>query len=141
MKLYSAIALLLLLFLFACSPCDIDQPDTAANRKGFEAHLGFQPTGEVTEVYFYADEWGGDAKYLLAFKAPQNVVDSIVKQQELKRESNQDYDSDSEKFPWWSSEFRRQAEFYQFEDERREILRQLWHDPATGRCHFRLVYW
>ncbi|WP_302453422.1 hypothetical protein, partial [Victivallis vadensis] len=81
----------------------------------------------------------GMPKYLLAFKAPPNVVDAIVKQQELKRESNQGYDSDSERFPWWSSEFRRQAEFYQFEDERREILRQLWHDPATGRCHFRLV--
>ena len=83
----------------------------------------------------------GMPKYLLAFKAPPNVVVAIVKQQELKRESNQGYDSDSERFPWWSSEFRRQAEFYQFEDERREILRQLWHDPATGRCHFGLVYW
>ena len=62
MKLYSIIALLLLLLLFACSPCDIDQPDTAANRKGFEANLGFRPTKEITDVYFYADEWGGDAK-------------------------------------------------------------------------------
>lgn len=131
----------LLLVFGSCTRFDTKTPDASANRKGFETHLGFPPAEEVTEVYFYADEWGGDAKYLLAFKAPPNVVDAIVKQQELKRESNQGYDSDSERFPWWSSEFRRQAEFYQFEDERREILRQLWHDPATGRCHFRLVYW
>ena len=68
----------ILSFLFlGCSRYDAKTPDTQANRKGFAHIIGFSPTSDVTEIYFYADEMGFEPLYCLAFQSsPKNVKKS-----------------------------------------------------------------
>lgn len=131
----------LLLVFGSCTRFDTKTPDASANRKGFETHLGFPPAEEVTEVYFYADEWGGDAKYLLAFKAPSEVVDRIVREQGLKPATTCIYAGDQERYPWWDPQVRRLGRCYALEDEQREILCYLWYEPESRRCQYCLIYY
>ena len=52
--------------LVGCEPqYNHDQPDTAANRQGFEKHLGVPASDAVSNVYYYADALGADSTYQL----------------------------------------------------------------------------
>ncbi|MCK5116663.1 MAG: hypothetical protein KAR44_08685 [Candidatus Aegiribacteria sp.] len=64
--------------LCGCTAYDVDTPDTAANRKGFERHLMLAPTDAVSQVYYYADEMGADVRYQLSFKCDKTTIDQIV---------------------------------------------------------------
>ncbi len=55
-------------FMFTgCTSYDHDKPDTENNKAGFERHFGFEPTEDITNIYYYADELGIDQTYQLSF--------------------------------------------------------------------------
>jgi len=67
------------LLLAACTDYDVGTADTPANREGFTKHIGFEPSDDVTEVYYYADELGADVQYQLSFKCPKEVAEKIIR--------------------------------------------------------------
>ena len=62
----------------ACTEYDVDTPDTPANRRGFQSHIGFEPGTDVKRVYYYADELGADVQYQLSFQCSKEVADKII---------------------------------------------------------------
>jgi len=130
--------------LCSCSDYDVKKADTKANRNGFKTCFGFSPDSSVTGIYFFADEWGGDAKYWLAFSAPQTVIEKIIQKWELKP-AVADWDTGTggsgDQFPWWNVEERREADYYCYDNQKKEILRQLWYNPKTKKCQAALTYW
>ena len=68
----------LVLLLPGCTDYDVDTADTPANRKGFAERLGFDPGGDVTGVYFYADELGADVRFQLSFHCPKEIAEKII---------------------------------------------------------------
>lgn len=147
-KKRSALQCLLLIMsisIFAsCSRYDANIPDTKANRKGFAQHLKVTPDKEVTDVYFFADEWGGDTAYWFAFSAPVGVVDKIVKNLGLTLTGDPENGFDppvSQPLAWWNAEERKKSQYYEFRDEKKEILRCLWYHPETQKCQINITYW
>jgi len=132
--------LLFPLVFCSCSRCDYDKPDTKANRNGFRNLCGFVPGKETTGIFFYADEWGKDAAYWLAFSAPQEVIDKIIQKLKLKQAV---WDTGSnpivDDFPWWDAAERSRSDYYRFEDEDRTI-RELWYNPKTRKCQMAVTY-
>jgi len=136
----SVCGLLFFISFCSCSRCDYDKPDTKANRKGFCNICGFTPEKETTGIFFYADEWGKDAAYWLAFSAPQKVIDKIIKKLKLEKTvwdsgSNANVDN----FPWWDATERSRSDYYKFEDEGR-MIRELWYNPKTQKCQMAVTY-
>ncbi len=83
------------------TPYTHDRPDTIENKKGFERHFGVSPSPDVTELYFYADELGIDAKYQLGFKADRSTVDKIIAKLGLEQMDQSFDDQIATEFPWW----------------------------------------
>lgn len=126
----------------SCSRCDYNKPDTKANRKGFCNICGFAPNKETTGIFFYADEWGQDAAYWLAFSAPQEVIDNIIKKLELKKavaDWNAGSNANVDAFPWWSTAERNNSQYYRF-DNGAGIVRELWYNPQTQKCQMAITY-
>ncbi len=133
-----------LLLWCSCSRYDVDKADSKANRRGFEQCFGFPAGDSVTGVYFFADEWGGDAQYCLAFFAPQEVIDRIIREWELSLVAAGGSAAPGgtvDSLPWWDAGERRDSKHYRYEDEAQEISRQLWYNPETQKCQAVIVYW
>lgn len=130
--------------LVSCSRYDANTPDTKANRNGFAQHLKISPGKEVTDVYFFADEWGGDTAYWFAFSAPAGVVNEIIKNLELALTNDPENGFDppvSRPFAWWSAEERKKSQYYEFRDEKKEISRSLWYNTETKKCQMNITHW
>ncbi len=138
------LSLAILTFACSCSDYDWDKPDSKANRAGFESHFGFKPQKDVTNVYFFADEWGGDASYWFAFSAPREVIDKIIQKWKLTSvEKNSDNYTPpvTEALVWWNLEERKKSLRYEFRDEAKEIECHLWYDPETQKCQVVIIYY
>lgn len=143
-RILSASIIFLILLLCACSRSDYNKPDSAANRTGFEKWLGVKPDNKVTNVFFYSDEWGGDAKYWFAFSAPQDVVNHIIKHLGLKPDFAQWDEGNSpsaDDFSWWDASERNSSKFFKYEDKEKEILYRLWYNPETQKCQCDLTFY
>ena len=122
---------------------DAEHPDTAANRRGFRIIIGFPPGKEVTEVYFLADEWYLDCAYWLAFRAPPEVIEKIIRKYDLKKASNQK-DSGlnglASNYHWWDESEREKGILYRSsrkdEDGYESCVNMLWYDAKTGKAQF-----
>ena len=58
--IHSILFIAMIAIINGCTDYDHDVPDTKQNKSGFERHLGFKPSPDVKNLYYYADEFGGD---------------------------------------------------------------------------------
>ena len=122
---------------------DAGHPDTAANRRGFRIIIGFPPGKEVTEVYFLADEWFVDETYWLAFRAPPEVIEKIIRKYDLKKASDQKDDGRhgfASNYHWWDESERKKGILYRSSRKDEEgcerCVNLLWYDAKTGKAQF-----
>ena len=122
---------------------DALHPDTAANRRGFRIIIGFPPGKEVTEVYFLADEWYLDCAYWLAFRAPPEVIEKIIRKYDLKKDPDQKdngRDGFASHYHWWDESERKKGILYRSsrkdEEGRESCVNMLWYDAKTGKAQF-----
>jgi hypothetical protein len=144
MKKVLSVCVVSFLVLCSCSRSDHDKPDSKANRDGFAKWLGVMPDQRVSNVFFYSDEWGGDAKYWFAFSASQDVIDRIIQHLGLKPDFAQWDEGNApsaDDFPWWDASERNKLKFFKYEDTEKEILYRLWYDPKTQKCQCDLTFY
>ena len=122
---------------------DALHPDTAANRRGFRIIIGFPPGKEVTEVYFLADEWYLDCAYWLAFRAPPEVIEKIIRKYDLKKDPDQKdngCDGFASHYHWWDESERKKGILYRSSRKDEEgcerCVNMLWYDAKTGKAQF-----
>lgn len=134
------ISAIIVLLSTSCSRYDHKTPDSAANRKGFSQILRQKPGPEVKNVFFYADEWGGDAVYVLAFEAPASVIDRIVGELKLTPRPNDafraPYNVPAE-LTWWRADEREKSQFYANHGEKVESM--LWYNPDAKKCQYLMI--
>lgn len=133
----------ILSFLFlGCSRYDAKTPDTQANRKGFAHIIGFSPTSDVTEIYFYADEMGFEPLYCLAFQSSPKNVKKIIEKFNLKKNNNTNWEEPfavPKDLFWWNAEERKKSEFYSSQVEQTETAYYFWYNPQNSKCQFMMV--
>lgn len=96
---------LLVLSAFAMAGCEPqynhDQPDTTANRAGFQKHFGFPAPEANSNLYYYADALGADATYQLGFRADRDTVNQIVEKHGLVAADTKIDVPLGREFEWW----------------------------------------
>ena len=122
---------------------DAEHPDTAGNRSAFRTFMGFPPGKEVTEVYFLADEWFIDETYWLAFRAPPEVIEKIIRKYDLKKDPDQKdngCDGFASHYHWWDESERKKGILYRSSRKDEEgcerCVNMLWYDAKTGKAQF-----
>ena len=96
---------LIVLLIGGCTDYDHTTPDTAANRAGFQRHLGQAPTEDVKGVYYYADEMGADVVYQLRFEADPATVQTLSSSLGLSdREEAMSQSVARDDLTWWSAD-------------------------------------
>jgi hypothetical protein len=112
-----------------------DKPDTPENKKGFERHFGFSPPSDVTELYYYVDELGIDAKYQLGFKANRSTIDKIISNLDLKMESGI-AESIATEFSWWQRSDLKNLKPYWKQSDNGRYFRYLWYDEQKKQVWY-----
>ena len=122
---------------------DALHPDTAANRRGFRIITGFSPGREVAEVYFLADEGFIDEAYWLAFRAPPEVIEKIIRKYGLKKSpdsKDRGRDGLACNFHWWDQSEREKGILYRSSRKDKNgcerCVNMLWYDAKTGKAQF-----
>ena len=107
-------------------------PDTVANRKRFERHLGFPPDDSITQVYYYADEIGVDVRYQMSFKCNRERVDDIIRQLGLSPAPDP-YGGlrPITGFTWWTEGATKDCELWVAESSK-DYFRELWYSEERG---------
>ena len=127
---------LLLSALFALSGCtkyDVDTPDTPSNRAGFSKHIGFDPGEEVSEVYYYADELGGDVRYQLSFKCNRDIAEKIRTTLSLSPAPQDHFVlAPRDDLKWWDENSTRDREHWIKVDDKK-YYREFWFSEEDGR--------
>lgn len=123
--------------LFSCTDYDYDTPDTAANRSGFERHFGFPPSGDVENIYYYADELGADALYQLGFTAEPGTVEAIKSRLEL-TSSEVPFDAWGlvREFDWFRKSDIRDIPGFASPDDSPGTVKRLWYDAPVQRVYY-----
>ena len=139
-----AVMLSLSLLLAAVhTDCDPEHPDTAANRDAFRTFTGIVPGKTVTGVYFLADEGFVDEAYWLAFRAPPEIIEKIIRKYDLKKCPDGGYRGLDADYHWWSKAERTKGILYQntLEDEAGNIKenRALWYNAKTGKAQLSIT--
>lgn len=134
---------LTILLMLVSTNYDAEHPDTAANRRGFRIIIGFPPGKEVTEVYFLADEWYLDCAYWLAFRAPPEVIEKIIREYDMKKTPDLHPDEMSglaAHYHWWDQAERKKSILYRSSRKDEEgcerCVNKLWYDAKTGKAQF-----
>lgn len=124
-----------------CAQYDPLTPDTPANKKGFERHLGFVPPPTVSEIYYYDDEIGIDVLYLLGFRADQQTIDKIIMIQGLEQHDGPVDVSvlEGDGFPWWNQDDVDTLIPYWRQSKDEDYFLFLWYNPET-KCAYFLEY-
>lgn len=138
------LSILTILLICSCSDYDWDKPDTKANRNGFATFLGVNPTDEVVDIYFFADEWGSDSSYWFAFSAPQSLVDKIIEKWHLiliQDRSDIYMPPTKELFHWWNLDERRKSQYYEYRDLKKKVDCYLWYNPENKKCQVAIIGW
>ena len=120
-----------------CTPYTHDKPDTAPNQQGFARHFGFSPPADVTELYYYADELGIDAKYQLGFKADRSTVDRIVSSLDLKKPDKGFVEERiGTEFPWWTRSDFKDLKPYWKRSSDGKAFKYLWYDESKKQAWY-----
>jgi hypothetical protein len=131
-----AIAVVVLTFS-ACTDYDFDQPDTPANREGFERHFGFPVPASVSDVYYFADELGADVVYQLGFVADQETIERIVSELELAQgEPAFDCIGLVPEFDWWKTDAVEGLTPYWKSNQDGDYYWFLWFEPGGQRAYY-----
>ncbi|NII28752.1 hypothetical protein HB364_26965 [Pseudoflavitalea sp. X16] len=119
------------IFIFLITSC-------TSNQQSFRQFMGFNPGKDVKNINIYADEWGIDASYWLAFECHDSTVKKIATSLKLKPEPSATRGLfgglNSEPAAWWDTTFifhakplsRRQDQQFWF----------LWYDTTTRKAYF-----
>ena len=138
MKLNSACVSLIVLLMASCTEYDLEIADSPANRKGFEESFGFAADANMSQVYYYADEFGADVRYQLSFKCPRVVVDKIISELSLKPVPQDTADSlldPREDLPWWQPDSIDGRDLW-IKEEGNQYYRQLWYSEKNGMAFY-----
>jgi hypothetical protein len=130
------VAAVIVLTLGACTEYDHDQPDTPANREGFERHFGFSVPASVTDLYYFADELGADVKYQLGFKADQETVDRIVAELDLVQTEPEFQVGVAQELEWWHEDRIEGLMPYWKSNRDADYFWFLWFDPVSQRVYY-----
>ena len=117
---------------------DLETADTPANRKGFESHFSFAPDKNVTNVYYYADEFGADVRYQLSFHSNKTTVDSIISKLSLKSVPKDYADQlldPRDDLLWWKPDSTNNRNLWIKENEN-EYYWQLWYSEKDGKAFY-----
>lgn len=125
-----------MLLLSACTDYDYDQPDTPANRAGFERHFGFEAPESVSDLYYYADELGADVTYQLGFTVDRATVDRIVAELDLMQGEIVFNATFAREFDWWNVDTVEALTPYGWRNDDEDYYRFLWYDPAARRVYY-----
>jgi hypothetical protein len=126
----------ILLITVACTDYDYDQPNTPANRAGFERHVGFEVPDTVSDLYYYADELGVDVTYQLGFAADRATVDRIVAELNLVQREATFNATFAREFDWWDADAVEALTPYGWSNDDGDYYRILWYDPTAGRVYY-----
>jgi hypothetical protein len=138
MKPFPAFSFLIFLSLASCTEYNLEIADSPANRKGFEQSFGFAADANVTQVYYYADEFGADVRYQLSFKCPRFVVDKIISELSLKPVPQDTADSlldPRDDLPWWKPDSIDGRDLW-IKEEKNQYYRQLWYSEKDGMAFY-----
>ncbi len=123
--------------LVGCEPqYNHDQPDTAANRQGFEKHLGVPASDAVSNVYYYADALGADSTYQLGFTATPDIIKQIVTELNLVATDPNTDGLIGRDFDWWIAEEIVRLPMYCRKTEGKEHYRCLWYAEKTKQAYY-----
>ena len=115
---------------------DHTTPNTRYNRKRFTEFFGFIPPHEIDSLYTYADEFGIDASYYIAFKCNaqtyQMIIDSL---QLLPDTTNMTFGGGFNlPYAWWNTEHIEELKPYSKVEG--NIYWYLWYDPELEKAYF-----
>lgn len=116
---------------------DIDQPDTSANKEGFECHFGFPVPASVSDLYYFADELGADVKYQLGFITDQETIERIVSELDLTQgEPTFSCTGLIYEFAWWEKDAVNGLTPYWKSNQDNDYYWFLWFDPSSQRAYY-----
>lgn len=125
------------LLMAGCTDYDVDTPDTPANRSGFIKHFGFEPAGGVTEIYYYADEFGADVRFQLAFKCPDEVAEQIIEKLSLLPSPDDDSGLDPRSdLLWWKPDSTNGRSMWCKQTNDGQYHRVFWYSKEDGRAYY-----
>ena len=113
---------------------DSNTPDTPANRKRFERHIGFAPGSTISNVYYYADEFGADVYYQLSFTCKRSELDTIINTLGLSPAT--DKHSGLTPAPgahWWKKDEEKSLPRWETEDPK-DYFKELWYSEETKKA-------
>ena len=127
---------LLCSLLISCTDYDLNQADSPANKKGFTKHIGFEPSEDITGVYYYADELGADVQYQLHFSCDKLTFEKICEKLGLQIEKA-DYSALDPRtdLPWWDKESTKDHVIRVFVKEGSHH-RELWYSEAKKTAYY-----
>lgn len=107
----------------------------------FKNFIGFAPTEDVKKLKSYADNFGVDASYWLAFECEDSTVQKIVATLHLRRSQTT---SDGlgggalnvEPTSWWDTSFTFNSKPYTNISEETRLFYFLWHDSIQKKAYF-----
>ncbi len=119
-----------------CTDYDVDTPDTAANRKGFERHFKLEPDEDVAQVYYYADELGADVRYQLSFRCGRETIDEIISRLSL-AEAPEDHGglAPRDDLTWWKPDST-SGRSHWVKERRNEHFWELWYSAEDGKAYY-----
>jgi hypothetical protein len=138
---FSIITAVALTFIACCcgifTDYDIDQPDTPANKEGFERHFGFPVPASVSDLYYFADELGADGKYQLGFTTDQETIERIVSELDLTQgEPAFNCIGLIYEFDWWEKDVVNGLTPYWKSNQDNDYYWFLWFDPSSQRAYY-----
>lgn len=138
MKLLLVAILVLSAFLVAaCTDYDVETADTRANKRGFAKHLGFEPSDEVSGIYYYADEVGGDVRYQITFECSKELAEKIIRFQTLQpKPDNYSGLSPRDDLKWWKPDSIEGRPMWIKKDETGRYYREFWYSKEDGRAYY-----
>jgi len=111
---------------------DVDTPDTVGNRKGFERHFKMIPDEGVSQVYYYADEFGADVRYQLSFKCDNSTVDQIIAKLVLtKKPGNHNGLTPRDDLIWWTPNSTKNRSLWT-KEKQNEYYWELWYSEKDN---------
>ncbi|WP_269524856.1 hypothetical protein [Coraliomargarita parva] len=133
----TALLLFASLMLSGCTDYAINTADTVANRDGFKAHFGFEPGPDVSALYYYADEFGADVRYQLAFRCPKPFADEIIRELKLMPSpANYSGLKPRDDLEWWLPSSTRDLPMWIHTPEKARYFREFWYSEAEGRAYY-----
>ena len=135
--IHSILFIAIIVIINGCTDYDHDTPDTKPNRSGFERHIGFKPSADVKNLYYYADEFCSDVRYQLGFECSEKTKDKIIAQLGLISISDSNTSLDPrDDLTWWNNVNVLKLLCWMKRDKSKEYFRYFWYDSDAKKAYY-----